>query len=380
MHLDQLQAYFQRIGYDEGWEPTLETLKRVQWAQAHTIPFETFDISMGVPIVLTEEAIFDKLVTRKRGGYCYEVNALIHFALQAMGFKTYLALAKLTDENEKILPESVHMVVIVELEKTWLVDVGWGNGFAEPFVVEGTQFCHKGRKLYEFSLVKKPLEFFEERNRYHQTSYNSVFVNEPKCSLLTTEGCAWIGGSHVESDVEYRSVLKNVFGIELKINRPMKIENETFILHSPRNQTDWNHYHRIRIEQIHKRYCPELVYDYHDHEESENHPLIFRKKDSDSILGVMRIDFLPDNESSFRWIAIEPAHVRQGLGTKMLKLAESYVHAQGRDCIRIPATGKSLPFAHHLGFFEAPWALMPQEECMIGVVKELNQNVLKLPQ
>ncbi len=375
MEQDQLQAYFKRIGYEGTYEPSLKTLKKVQWAQVHTIPFETFDIAMGVSIVLTEEAIFDKLVTRKRGGYCYEVNALIHFALQAMGFKTYLALARLTDKDEKILPESVHMVVIVELEKTWLVDVGWGNGFAEPFVVEGTTFYHKGCKLYEFSLEKKPLEFFEERNRYHQTSYHSVFVDEPTCSLMTTEGCAWIGESRKESDEEYRSLLKNVFGLDLKINRPMKIENVTFILHSPRNQTDWNHYHRIRIEQIHERYCPELVYDYNDPEEKENHPLVFRKKDSDSILGVMRIDFLPDNEASFRWIAIDRNHQRKGLGTEMLRLAESYVRTHKVVRIRIPATTLSLSFARHMGFSEAPWALMPKEDCMIGVVKELQPSL-----
>lgn len=375
MEQDQLKAYFKRIGYEGRHEPTLETLRKVQWAQVHTIPFETFDISMGVPIVLTQEAIFDKLVTRKRGGYCYEVNALIHFALQAMGFKTYLALARLTDQDEKILPASVHMVVIVELEKTWLVDVGWGNGFAEPFLVEGTNFCHQGRKLYEFSLEKKPLDFFDERNHYHQTAYPSVFVNEPKCSLLTAEGCTWIGQSPFESDAEYRSVLKNVFGLDLKINRPLKIESETFVLHSPRNQTDWNHYHRIRIEQIHTRYCLELVYNDHDQQENENHPLVFRRKDSNTILGVMRIDFLPDNEASFRWIAIDGNHQRNGLGTEMLRLAESYLRTRKIDRIRIPATSQSLIFARHMGFSEAPWALMPKEDCMIGVVKELQPSL-----
>ncbi|MBS0634975.1 MAG: GNAT family N-acetyltransferase [Verrucomicrobia bacterium] len=140
-------------------------------------------------------------------------------------------------------------------------------------------------------------------------------------------------------------------------------------LHAPETAPDWDTYHQIRITQIHNRYCPDLVYDYNDPEEKQNHPRLF--KVDGKIVGVIRIDLLQENEASFRWIAIDPAHVRQGLGTKMLTLAEEFVKEHGRTTIRIPATAQSLAFAHTLGYKEEPWALMPNEACMIAVSKRI---------
>ena len=133
-------------------------------------------------------------------------------------------------------------------------------------------------------------------------------------------------------------------------------------------------YHKIRITQIHNRYCPDLVYDYDDPEEKQStrFPRVLKRVGADVVLGVIRIDLLPDNEASFRWIAIDPAYVRQGLGTIMVKLAEEFVQSHKRAVIRIPATHQSLGFAKHLGYVEEPWDLMPKEDCMVAVSKRFN--------
>lgn len=397
----QLLEYFQRIGYKGSSEPSYENLQAIQAAQAYHIPFETFDISMGKTIVLRFENLFDKLVKQKRGGYCYEVNALLNFALQSIGFKSSLCLARLTGDDGNLLPASVHMVIIVDLNGRWLVDVGWGRGFIQPFSLEtaveqhkyrivpdgdGFNFYHKEKRLHRFTLDVYPLDFFETRNHYHQTSPNSLFAKEPTCSLPTQQGFEMINGNvytkkidqektekTIVTDDEYRLLLQNSFSLQLNVNRPVWMQQDGHLLHNPRNKTDWEAYHRIRFEQIHQRYCPEWVYDPEDPEEKclNNFPLVFRKEGSDQVIGTVRIDLLPKNEASFRWIGIDPAFVRQGFGTKMLQLAERFVQERGRKVIRIPATAQSMPFAYHLGYKEELWDLMPKEDCMIAVCKQI---------
>ena len=333
---------------------------------------------MGRPISLTFESIFNKLVKENRGGYCYELNALLYYALLALGFKACLCHARLLKDTS-----SVHMIIIVELDGLWLVDVGWGPGFTEPYLLDN---IYRFKDLYEFTLDPCPLAFFEERNNYHQTSSDSCFAKKILCSLATCDGYLSLDGhlltehfagkkttTIISSDNEFRQILQNRFGLNLAINRPVWIEDEKTVLHSPRNKSDWDGYHQIRIKQIHECYCPELTYDVHDPEEKDvnNFPLVFRKIGSDDIIGTIRIDLLPTNEASFRWIAIDTSYIRQGFGSKMLKLSESFVKTRNRAVIRIPATAQSLSFAQSLGFDEEPWELQPDEACMISVCKRL---------
>ena len=229
MNSEQIRAYLQRIGYAGSLEPTLDTLKAIQQHQANCIPFETFDIAMGRPISLTFESIFNKLVKENRGGYCYELNALLYYALLALGFKACLCHARLLKDTS-----SVHMIIIVELDGLWLVDVGWGPGFTEPYLLDN---IYRFKDLYEFTLDPCPLAFFEERNNYHQTSSDSCFAKKILCSLATCDGYLSLDGhlltehfagkkttTIISSDNEFRQILQNRFGLNLAINRPVWID------------------------------------------------------------------------------------------------------------------------------------------------------------
>ena len=66
-----VDAYLQRIGYDGPREPTVETLRRLHRTHLYAVPFENLDIPLGRPIVLSLPLIFDKIVGRRRGGFCY---------------------------------------------------------------------------------------------------------------------------------------------------------------------------------------------------------------------------------------------------------------------------------------------------------------------
>ncbi|MGI6261086.1 MAG: arylamine N-acetyltransferase family protein [Acutalibacteraceae bacterium] len=92
MNTEELKQYLERIGLREQFLPqnnpplTGETLSRIQSAQLAAIPYENLDLLRGIPLKLSPEALFDKLVLRQRGGYCFEVNGLMADALRAMGF------------------------------------------------------------------------------------------------------------------------------------------------------------------------------------------------------------------------------------------------------------------------------------------------------
>lgn len=71
-----LDAYFARIGYRGPREPTRATLNAIVFAHVGTIPFENLDVLLGRPIELEPEALMDKLVHARRGGYCFEQNSI----------------------------------------------------------------------------------------------------------------------------------------------------------------------------------------------------------------------------------------------------------------------------------------------------------------
>ena len=72
-----LKAYATRIEHSGDFTPTLTTLRDLHLAHATHIPFENLDILLGRPIRLDLESITAKLIDARRGGYCFEQNALV---------------------------------------------------------------------------------------------------------------------------------------------------------------------------------------------------------------------------------------------------------------------------------------------------------------
>ncbi len=127
-----LTAYFARIGYTGGANATLDTLHGLVAAHNRSIPFENLDPLMGVPVVdLSAEALTDKLVHRRRGGYCYEHNGLVGFVLEELGFDVQrLAGRVVWMRQDNALPAQTHQVLAVRLpggDGPYLVDVGFGG-------------------------------------------------------------------------------------------------------------------------------------------------------------------------------------------------------------------------------------------------------------
>ena len=122
-----LDAYFARTGYTGDRAPTLDTLHALAAAHVQTIPFENIDVLRGVAIDLEPAALEAKLVHARRGGYCFEQNALMLEVLTQLGFAARPLSARVRYQRPReFTPARTHLFVRVELDEAWLVDVGVG--------------------------------------------------------------------------------------------------------------------------------------------------------------------------------------------------------------------------------------------------------------
>jgi N-hydroxyarylamine O-acetyltransferase len=207
-----IKAYLERINYHGSLAPAAETLRALQVAHLLTVPFENLSIHAGQPILLENDALFTKIVTNRRGGFCYEANGLFADLLRALGFDVAMLSAEVANTRGEFGPDFDHMTLKVQLERRWLVDVGFGDSFVEPLLLdergEQRQGSHayrivpdgnylvlmrrdEGEKWtaqYRFTLNHYKYADYAEMCRYHQTSPESHFTRSRICSRATDEG------------------------------------------------------------------------------------------------------------------------------------------------------------------------------------------------
>lgn len=247
-----VQAYLKRIDYDGPRMPTAETLRQLHLAHLLTVPFENLSIHADEPIVLEDEALFQKIVNRRRGGFCYELNGLFAALLRAMGFEVAMLSAQVANDDGGYSRDFDHMTLMVTLGERWLADVGFGDSFIEPLPLDkgGAQMQrdsayrivadadwlileradHGGEWKSQYRFTLKPYQFadYAEMCAYHQTSPLSHFTKGRICSRLTPQGRISLtdmrlieseAGERRERTVatpqEYEGMLREFFGIVL---------------------------------------------------------------------------------------------------------------------------------------------------------------------
>lgn len=210
-------AYSARINVSGPLPATLTTLRRLHHAHLLAVPFENLDIHWGRPIVLEEARLFEKIVTGRRGGFCYEQNGLFAAVLRALGFHVDLLEARVAAKTWEQGRPWDHLVLLVTLEQRWLVDVGFGEGFREPLLLDepgaqeraegvwrvqhdGCEGVHSSRTRagdwqleYRFRLKPRRLQDFTPGCEHHQRSPDSHFTQQRVCSLATPAGRVTLG-------------------------------------------------------------------------------------------------------------------------------------------------------------------------------------------
>lgn len=130
--MSRLKAYLDRIGFKGDARPDLRTLRAVHRAHVEAIPYENLDVQFKRPLTRAPADAFDKIVTRKRGGWCYEMNGLLGWALEEIGFKVTRLAGGVTRAINGDSVVGNHLVLLVDLGETWVADAGFGDGLIEP--------------------------------------------------------------------------------------------------------------------------------------------------------------------------------------------------------------------------------------------------------
>jgi len=204
--------YLARIHFTGPVDPTPDTLRRLHLAHLRAVPFENLDISLSRPIVCDEQRFLDKIVTLRRGGFCYELNGAFAALLRVLGYTVTLLSARVSRPDGSASAEFDHLALHVHLDEPWLADVGFGDSFLEPLRlkdgIEQEQHGHRFRiaevgnvmivqrqdpaglwkSQYQFRLVPRQLSDFAPRCHFHQTSPESHFTQQRICTLPTPGG------------------------------------------------------------------------------------------------------------------------------------------------------------------------------------------------
>ncbi|MGO4614610.1 arylamine N-acetyltransferase [Nocardia sp. 2YAB30] len=131
-----LDAYLGRIGFDGERAPTVAALRALVRAHTTSIPFENLEIILGRSIELDLATLQDKMLRRRRGGYCYENVGLFAAALERLGFGVTGLSGRVSMGAGGGLRPATHALLRVRTaadDRVWLCDVGFGSGPLEPF-------------------------------------------------------------------------------------------------------------------------------------------------------------------------------------------------------------------------------------------------------
>jgi N-hydroxyarylamine O-acetyltransferase len=247
-----VSSYLNRINYRGPLDVSAETLRALHLQHMLTVPFENLDIHFGRQIVLQEEKLFHKIVEERRGGFCYELNGAFCTLLRALGFEVSILSAGVAREEGGFDPPFDHMALLVQLEEPWLADVGFGDSFREPLLLnyrgeqmqqdnDAYQLLEQDEYLilerresdlwkpqFRFTLQPYQLSDFAEMCHYHQTSPDSPFTKRRTCTLAKPDGritvtglrlITTIDGAKQERELgshdEWMASLREHFGISL---------------------------------------------------------------------------------------------------------------------------------------------------------------------
>jgi N-hydroxyarylamine O-acetyltransferase len=254
MEAAAVDAYLARIGATRPQRADAAALRDLQLRHLRAVPFENLSIHLGEPIVLEPEALVDKLVRRRRGGFCYELNGAFAALLSALGFSVTLLAARAAGASG-LGPPFDHLALRVDISSAaWLADVGFGRHSHHPLRLgtqagqpdpEGTFHIAQtaegdldvlvdGALQYRIEPRARALGDFEATCWWHQTSPRSHFTRSPVCSLLTTTGrvtlsdrtlIQTVGGQRSErvlgGDTEVLAAYRTWFGLVLdRLPRP----------------------------------------------------------------------------------------------------------------------------------------------------------------
>ncbi|WP_232661023.1 arylamine N-acetyltransferase family protein [Pseudonocardia sp. TRM90224] len=240
-----VDAYLARINAARPAAPTVDALTELMRAHIRNVPFENYDIVFKVPLSLAVDDLFDKVVRRGRGGFCYELNGLFAELLRELDYEVTLVSAFDVDADGRRGPDFEHLRLVVGTEAgPMIVDIGNGARWDRPVPLRVGEHGHfrvehdgevwwtatrgkDGQWEREWSWTAQPRELaeFTERCRFQETDPGSHFSRTRRAVIAVDGGRIGLRDGVfsetgrpdrvVGTDEEY-ALLKDRFGITLK--------------------------------------------------------------------------------------------------------------------------------------------------------------------
>jgi N-hydroxyarylamine O-acetyltransferase len=212
-----VDAYLDRIGLSARPAPTLEGLRTLHRAHLRAIPYEDIDVQLGRAVTIQRPAIYDKVVKRRRGGWCYEMNGIFGWALGELGFDVTRVTGAVTVSEDRTANIGNHLVLKVELDEgTFVADVGLSGGPLDPMRLaegpfESGGFSYRleqvdadwwrfhndprsGPPSFDFNLTPADEGVFARQCAQLQTADWSPFVQTLICARFTEHGMVLLLG------------------------------------------------------------------------------------------------------------------------------------------------------------------------------------------
>jgi N-hydroxyarylamine O-acetyltransferase len=230
----KLHEYLARIGYEGPVRPDLACLKSLHRQHLLSISYENLDVQLERPLDLDPQRIFEKIVQQRRGGWCYEMNGMLQWALTEIGFDVMRMNGGVMRKEQGDPTMGNHLVLCVNLDEPYMADVGLGDGLLEPIPLRADNFTqgnlayslepleddlwrfhnHEGRIPPNFDFRYRPADedLFAEKCAELQSDPESIFVQNLICQRQRPDGVYILLGrvlSHITSDGVQRTLLNS---------------------------------------------------------------------------------------------------------------------------------------------------------------------------
>lgn len=199
-----LSGYLERMAYIGDTTPNLDTLRALQRRHLEVIPYENLDILHRIPLKFGTDELWEKIVTRRRGGVCYELNFLFGDMLRLMGFQLDFLSGIVAGGSGG---DFSHALLLVHLpEGDYIADVGYARGYLTPFKLHETSWQSDSRALYrlrqeqEWYLLERqdsqkgPVEEYRftltPRQREEYREMCDFLCQSPKCKFTYMLVCS----------------------------------------------------------------------------------------------------------------------------------------------------------------------------------------------
>ncbi len=212
-----LEAYFGRLAVPRPHTADAVNLHVLHRAHQMRVPFENLSIHLSEPVLLAEDVLVDKIVTRRRGGFCYELNGAFAILLEAMGAEVRRVAARVYGGDGHVGPPLDHMALVVRASDAsgpWLIDVGFGSHSVYPLLFDSrheqndpagrfllvdsgdgdVDVLKDGNPQYRIEPKERSLADFIPTCWWQTTSPDSHFTQDIICSRLTKVGRVSIAG------------------------------------------------------------------------------------------------------------------------------------------------------------------------------------------